>query len=96
MLIVSQDKTEVHNLENIVLKAQENNVCAVYVASNVDVFIAPLGTYETEERAKEVLQEIVKEYSTCLYCQGGKDAITGEVFQTGIWNKPKVYIMPKE
>lgn len=67
MIIVSQDKKVIENL---------NNLVSVYVIENYDDktkynidfatidesnFI--LGTYETEERAEEVLKEIYKNYS---------------------------------
>lgn len=64
MVIVSQDKTRTVNY---------NNVCRIDVfkwgdgsitVDSVDIsgFEAVLGEYKTLERAKEVLQEIIKEY----------------------------------
>ena len=44
-----------------------------------------LGTYETEERAKEVLQEIINKYKTTLY--------NSKTNETDV-NIPKVYEMP--
>ena len=46
-----------------------------------------LGTYETEERAKEVLQEIVSKYKTTLYNSKTNETVV---------NIPKVFEMPKE
>ena len=46
-----------------------------------------LATYETEERAKEVLQEIVSKYKVTLYNPKTNETVV---------NVPKVYEMPKE
>ena len=44
-----------------------------------------LGEYKTEERAKEVLQEIVSKYKTTLYNSKTNETVV---------NVPKVYEMP--
>ena len=61
MIIVNQDRDEIVNFENI------NNIFIFYdnevrACGNVDGNIYTLGRYETKERAKEVLQEIVERY----------------------------------
>ena len=67
MIIVSQNKRSIHNLENInyiFIKGYEyseirciNNVYdANYTGGRI------LGSYLTEERAMEVLQEIIEQY----------------------------------
>ena len=54
-----------------------------------------LGQYKTEERAKEVLQEIKKCYGSYLQLDGGPAIIQGQVdIQPNIFNIPKVYKMP--
>lgn len=67
MLIVSQDREIVTNLNGIaniwigydeIEKKYEINVTGVGYADGT------LGYYETEERAKEVLMEIVEKYET--------------------------------
>ena len=56
-----------------------------------------LGYYKTKERAKEVLQEIVKKYSSYLELKGGPAILQGQMdIQPNIFNIPKVYEMPKE
>lgn len=73
MLILSQDKNKIVNLDNIkqiriefiekypIYESDNNNLeqRKYCVYCNNDIFI---GTYTTEERAKEVLQEIIKAY----------------------------------
>ena len=46
-----------------------------------------LATYDTEERAQEVLQEIVSKYKTTLYNSKTNETVV---------NVPKVYEMPTE
>ena len=58
---------------------------------NSEDFKYILGRYETEERAKEVLQEIVNRYKEYTTIQN----ITGNDIR-GIYNTPKVYEIPKE
>ena len=63
MLILSQDKEAIHNFNNITSIQIEgwNGYYGLYVydAANSDTL---LGAYDTVERAKEVLQEIIKAY----------------------------------
>ena len=69
MIIVSQDKKEVINFEKILsvklFHDDEDKECLyeIYTTVNApgDNYIL-LGTYATEERAKEVLQEIIDTY----------------------------------
>lgn len=59
MIIVSQDKKRIINFERIT----EITVSGTGILVGDDVFIPKaeeVGKYESEERAKEVLQEIVK------------------------------------
>ncbi len=56
-----------------------------------------IGLYKTEERAKEVLQEIVKKYSSYLELKGGPAVLQGQIdIQPNIFNIPKIYEMPGE
>lgn len=58
MIILSQDEKEIINFDNIQL-CRINQEGVIYVLLNeYDSF--KLGKYETEERAKEVLQEITE------------------------------------
>lgn len=68
MIIVSQDKEEIINFDNmtrvyITFDEGDDDVCIR--AETVDSLYEDLGYYETEERAKEVLQEIIKAYLDC-------------------------------
>lgn len=74
MIIVSQDKTEIVNFENILsiklYHDEEDPKCLyeLYCCVNApgDNYIL-IGIYKTEERAKEVLQEIIKIYKRKTY-----------------------------
>ena len=72
MIIVSQDKELIVNYENIEVlgigNPLENNNAKFGIIANVisdNQYI--LGEYKTEERAKEVLQEIIKTNSNFGY-----------------------------
>ena len=58
MIIVSQDKKAIHNFDNILSLQVEGSDVIVYDTINDG---SSLGIYSSEERAKEVLQEIVKQ-----------------------------------
>lgn len=63
MLILSQDKKTIHNFNNIISIQIEEG----YNGFNLKIYSAindytPLGKYKTEERAKEVLQDIIETY----------------------------------
>ena len=68
MIIVSQDKNNVINYDNVKSLWIEDNVLdetntTFYINADEDF----LGEYKTEERAKEVLQEIIKAYKETNY-----------------------------
>ena len=99
MLILSQDKTE--TTENLELKIDEilkengqfpdiNTQIVGYCIVNKK-YNTVLGEYATEERAKEVLQEIIEEYKSQQYIVF--NAENGECEQ--IENK-RVYEMPEK
>ncbi len=67
MIIVSQDKGKIINFDNmtrvyITFDEGDDDVCIR--TETVDSLYEDLGYYKTEERAKEVLQEIIRAY-TC-------------------------------
>lgn len=89
MIIVNQDKDEIINFDNTL------NICILYDEGEKypwEIFAgmkAPddnyrtLGYYKTEERAKEVLQEIIE---TCQRCNevsfaGGYGYVQNEVYE---------------
>ena len=60
MIIVSQDKTEIINFNQIEeIYVSDKYISVNFGLSNNEV----LATYSTEERAKEVLQEIIERYT---------------------------------
>lgn len=82
MIIVSQDKTEIVNfnqIESIWICPNEDGRFEIEATANTN---ATLGYYDTAERAKEVLREIINAYKF-----NRKEAV-GQV-QT-------IYEMPKE
>lgn len=76
MTIVSQDKMEVYNFDEIFrlyvdnwsneeFATEPNCFCIKAEKSSDNMICAFLGEYKTEERAKEVLQEIIEAYLDC-------------------------------
>lgn len=64
MIIVSQDRDEIVNfnkVESIWICPDEEGRFTIEATANSN---ATLGIYETEERAKEVLQEIIESINT--------------------------------
>ena len=88
MLILSQDKKEIVNLDNITNMFILNNTVKCMLTDGGEIYI---GVYDTEERAKEVLQEIINEYKLQNYLV--YDAETGSIKDV---NKNIVFIMPEE
>lgn len=88
MIIVSQDKTEIvnfNNIESVWISKEEEGIFSIEATADTN---ASLGEYATEERAKEVLQEIIKAY---------RDYRTAECDgYTNILQETAVYEMPKE
>ena len=95
MIIVSQDRKRiVENLNLGIRNKGEYN--QNYVIYNTEIG-EDLGEYATKERAKEVLMEIIKKYSSYLQLDGGPAILQGQMdIQPNIFNIPKVYEMPKE
>lgn len=101
MIIVSQDKTEIINFDNVIniniTDCEEDGylISAGFVVGRDDNY-RDLGYYKTEERAKEVLQEITQKYSSYLKLEGGPAILQGQMdIQPNIFNIPKVYEMPE-
>lgn len=95
MIIVSQDKKEIINFDNLVsvyviesYEAKEKGLEKYNIDfATTDEINFVIGTYETEERAKEVLQEIISKYKTTLYNSKTNETVV---------NVPKVYEMPEK
>lgn len=74
MIIVSQDRdilVDFDNVESIWIYSDEKSRFSVEATADTN---STLGYYKTEERAKEILQEIVKKYDVLkkntVYAQG--------------------------
>lgn len=84
MIIVSQDKTEIINFNQIEeIYVSDKYISVNFGLSNNEV----LATYSTEERAKEVLQEIIEEY------KNGNEVSSYEGYG---YVMNRVYEMPEE
>lgn len=84
MIIVSQDRLKIN--ENLELEVFRNSETGKFHIENRDC--TTLGIYSTEERAKEVLQEITDLYKKCEYEKGQ--------YYYKAYGIPKVYEMPEE
>jgi hypothetical protein len=84
MIIVNQERTKIINFEKIT----EITASGTRILVGDDIFIPKgeeIAKYETEERAKDVLQEIISKYKTTLYNSKTNETVV---------NVPKVYEMP--
>lgn len=66
MIIVGQDKEKIVNFDNLtqVYITQDEEETAYFIRfETVDSLYDDLGEYDTEERAKEILQEIAQRYT---------------------------------
>ncbi len=97
MIIISQDKETIINFESITRISIIPPVEQEYKYSIAINGCLDLGYYKTKERAKEILQEIEKTYSSYLSLSGGPAKMKGQMdIQPNIFNIPKVYKMPEE
>lgn len=88
MIIVSQDKKSIYNFENI--KSIDIVKNEIYLTDDILADIGTrIGEYKTEERAKEVLEEIIENIQCKSFIEMNTDGVTSEV--TG-----GIYRMPKE
>ena len=84
MIIINQERTKIINFEKIT----EITASGTKILVGDDIFVPKgeeIATYETAERAKEVLQEIVSKYKTTLYNSKTNETVV---------NIPKVFEMP--
>lgn len=89
MIIIDQERTKIINFEKIT----EITASGTRILVGDDIFISKgeeIAKYETEERAKEVLQEIIDKYKEYATIQNKVGSISDvEIL-------PKVYEMPTE
>lgn len=99
MIIVSQNKNIVVNFENVaninIEKCYNESTREENFTFDILVFIVSsglvrIGKYKTEERAKEVLQEIMKKYLEIKCFYNSKYEVMQAIEQ------PKVFEMPVE
>lgn len=90
MIIVSQDKEKIVNFDNLtqVYITQDEEETAYFIRyETVDSLYDDLGEYETEERAKEVLAEIIKSYRD--YRTAECDGYTNVLQETAVFEMPE-------
>ena len=91
MIIVSQNKDIIANFDNITsLNTDQCNGVYVVECNFTNRNNVYLGEYKSEERAKEVLQEIIKKYrDVTVVCD-----INNNKYEK--YDLPKVYVIPEE
>ena len=91
MIIVSQDKDEIVNFDNIInimiTDCDGDFVISAVALVGIDDIYRELGYYKTEERAKEVLQEIIQSYRE--YRTAEVDGYTNVLEETAVFEMPK-------
>lgn len=95
MLIISQDKKLVLNLKNIEAigigdPLENNNGKFQILVETTSDNQYPIAEYETEERAKEILEDLTRLYRKNFQVIGERGGVTDFI------HPPKVYEMPKE
>ena len=88
MIIVSQDKKQIINFETIdFIDIMPIDDGRFEIDANFAHYITELGYYETEERAKEVLQEISEQYEYTETIKIERAAL--RVYDNFIYRMPK-------
>ena len=90
MIIVSQDKTKIVNFDNLIqiyITQDEEETANFIRYESVDSLYDDLGEYKTEERAKEVLAEIIKSYRD--YRTAECDGYTNVLQETAVFDIPE-------
>lgn len=93
MIIRSQNKKEIHVLNNIKMIKVVTNSQEFFVEVNSQHTI---GTYSTEAKAIKVLDMIQEEYGKHLYGQGGAMATADYYVPPFAFIPPKVFQMPSD
>lgn len=89
MIIIDQDKNKIINFDNVneISITETGEVLVVNNTYITNDCLDVLGKYDTEKRAKEVLEEIIKAYLDC-----NEQNVLAEY----AYVKNKVYEMPTE
>ena len=86
MIIVSQDREDIINFDNVKMINREENRISVDANFGRGDFYC-IAEYDTEERAKEVLAEIVKSYRD--YRTAECDGYTNVLQETAVFDMPE-------
>lgn len=88
MIIVDQDKNKIINFDNVneILTTDTGEILVINNIHITDDCLDVLGKYDTEERAKEVLQEIIKSYRD--YRTAECDGYTNILQETAVFEMP--------
>lgn len=100
MIIISQDKETILNFKNVQeIRIEEygthikgKKIYKIF-SGNFEGYTTLLGSYETKERAKKVLQEIIDSYSDSIDYMYNKTLLIRELEE---YRESLVYRMPKE
>ena len=94
MIIRSQDKTMIVNL---------NNIDCIYYSNRKNEIIvfngeakSRIGKYSTEAKAIKVLDMIQDKYLSSIELVGGYDVVSDCYVQPNYWVLPKVFQMPQD
>lgn len=94
MLIISQDKQAIINFENMQSISIENPLedddGMFKIIAETDRSIYTLGRYAAEERAKEILQDIIRFYGKHYQVVGERGGVANFI------HPPKTYYMPEK
>ena len=94
MIIVNQDKKAIHNFDNISsIQIEESNIAYELIVYDQINDRDSLGTYETRERAREVLEEIINMYKATESFKVAANRISDNVGALAI-KKGFAYYMP--
>lgn len=99
MLIVSQDKEKIVNFEQMAslyvdswsneeFATEPNCFCIKAEKASDNLISIFLGEYETEERAKEILEEILEKMQHKSFVEMSAEGVTTEI-SDGIYRMPK-------
>lgn len=92
MLILSQDKTILMNLDHITrIKRTGGEIIAI----DTNLVKNTLGEYSSSDAAENVLLEIIEVYSKFFSTKGGLLATINAYVQPMMFEAPKVYEMPE-
>ena len=95
MIIVSQDKTKIVNFDNLtqIYITQDEEETEIFIrCETVGCLYDDLGVYKTGERAKEVLEEIIRMYKVSK----GMSFTIGDAKKLSGKYENEVYYMPEE